>query len=647
MDDGQANRVRVLDEAARLRSLRALGAVDGPADPRFDRIARTAAALFDAPRAAVVLVEEDRLWHKARVGIPDAEYPRAGSLADLMVGVAEVTVSPDIASDPMFASTLSQLPSVDVRFYACAPLTLPDGAVAGLLAVGDPAPHGPASEAQRRALADLAALAVEELVSDAEKLAADRQRQLDQQRVNLALDAAGLGEFEWDIAADKVFISDKMKALTGVADKTAAGEGGNVSFRFVHPDDADKLRTEVDKALRGEGRYLVEYRMVRPDDRRTRWMQGAGVLVRTADGQPAKVIGVVQDITERKVDEEQRETLLAELDHRVKNVLAAVQSLAAQSARKTTSTEAFLATFAGRLKAMASAHELLTATRWRGAGLSHLAAAELGGLAPGQASWEGPELFLAPRAANALSLALHELATNAVKYGALSVDTGRVSVVWRERPEGGFVLDWTETGGPPVDPPTRRGFGSTLLDQVTGRELGGEASVQYRTSGVRARLIADAQAMTEPADQPMIAEAVPVPAAGASSGDGAVQGGVAGLNILIVEDAVLLALELEAGLQEAGAVIAGSAAEVEEAMAMLDQPLDAAVLDANLNGKSVVPVAEALRLKGVPFVFATGYGEKGAPEGFDVPIVRKPYNVHQIVRALVEAIRHARPGTAS
>lgn len=638
MDDGQATRLTSLDEAARLSSLRALGAVDGPSDPRFDRIARTAAALFAAPRAAVVLVEEDRLWHKARVGIDQPEHPRAGTLADLMVGIGQVTVSPDIQADPIFATALGQMPAVDVRFYACAPLTLPDGAVAGVLAVGDPEPHPPSSPAQRTALADLAALAVEELLRDAEKLAADRQRRLDQQRVDLALDAAGLGEFEWDIAADKVMISDKMKALTGVGDTAGEGEGGNVSFRFVHPDDAERLKTEVDKALRGDGRYVVEYRMVRPDDRRTRWMQGAGVLVRTAEGAPAKVIGVVQDITERKVDEEQRETLLAELDHRVKNVLAAVQSLAAQSARKTTSTEAFLATFAGRLKAMASAHELLTATRWRGASLSHLAAAELGGLAPGQASWEGPELFLSPRAANALSLALHELATNAVKYGALSVDAGRVHVVWRERPEGGFTLDWTETDGPPVSPPTRRGFGSTLLDQVTGRELGGEARVQYRSSGVRARLIADAQAMTEPTDQPMIAEAPPPPTAGASSGEGPMQGGVAGLKILIVEDAVLLALELEAGLEEAGAVVAGSAAEVEEAMAMLDQPLDAAVLDANLNGKSVVPVAEALRIKGVPFVFATGYGEKGAPEGFDAPIVRKPYNVHQIVRALVEAI---------
>jgi len=99
-----------------------------------------------------------------------------------------------------------------------------------------------------------------------------------------------------------------------------------------------------------------------------------------------------------------------------------------------------------------------------------------------------------------------------------------------------------------------------------------------------------------------------------------------------------LAMELEAGLVEAGAVIVGSAAELGEAMAMLHLDFDAAVLDANLNGESVAPLAAALRTRGTPFVFATGYGERGAPEGFDAPVVRKPYNVHQIVRALVEAV---------
>ena len=107
---------------------------------------------------------------------------------------------------------------------------------------------------------------------------------------------------------------------------------------------------------------------------------------------------------------------------------------------------------------------------------------------------------------------------------------------------------------------------------------------------------------------------------------------------MIVEDAVLLAMELEAGLIEAGALVVGSAAELGEAMAMLDRPIDAAVLDANLNGESVAPLALALQNRGTPFVFATGYGERGAPEGFDAPVVRKPYNVQQIVRALAEAV---------
>jgi two-component sensor histidine kinase len=331
------------------------------------------------------------------------------------------------------------------------------------------------------------------------------------------------------------------------------------------------------------------------------------------------------------------------MDHRVKNVLATVQSLAAQSARRTTSTEGFMSAFVGRLRAMASAHELLTATRWRGASLTHIAAAELAGLAPGQARWEGPDLILTPRAANAVSLALHELATNAVKYGALSVDTGRVEVTWESTAGGGFTLHWVESGGPPVKPPERRGFGSTLLDRITGRELGGEGRVEYCADGVRAVVRADRRAIAAPASEPVAAESAPLTDAGASRGNiqpGA--DGVEGLRLLIVEDAVLLAMELEAGLVEAGATIVGSAAELGEAMAMLDREIDAAVLDANLNGESVTPLAEALRARGTPFVFATGYGERGAPEGFDAPVVRKPYNVIQIVNALAEAVAAAR-----
>ena len=274
------------------------------------------------------------------------------------------------------------------------------------------------------------------------------------------------------------------------------------------------------------------------------------------------MIGVIQDITDRMAADKEREALVAELDHRVKNVLASVQSMAAQSARKASSLDGFLKTFSGRLKSMASAHQLLTATRWRGAGMHNIAAAELGGLAPGQTRWEGPDVALTPRATNAMSLALHELATNAVKFGALSTEDGRVQVRWRETPYHGLELRWEESGGPQVSTPTRRGFGATLLEKVTGRELEGAVSVDYRREGVRVLVTVGALALAKAPDS-LSAPAQPTPAqesrTGASAGAPDVERAtrVEGLRVLVVEDALLLALELEAGLQEAGAHVVG------------------------------------------------------------------------------------------
>ena len=215
------------------------------------------------------------------------------------------------------------------------------------------------------------------------------------------------------------------------------------------------------------------------------------------------------------------------------------------------------------------------------------------------------------------------------------------------RPDGGLTLEWTETDGPPVAPPTRYGFGSTLLEKVTGREMEGDVKVDYRRAGVRAVLNAAASAIAEPMATPSepVAQAAPPPMVeGASSGarHSAEPVRIHGLRLLIVEDALLLTLELEAGLQEAGAQIVGSAADVDEAMRMVDLPLDAAVLDANLNGVSVLPVAEALAARGVPFVFATGYGDsKMAPQGFGAPVIRKPYDVTQVAAALAEVTGRA------
>jgi PAS domain S-box-containing protein len=467
---------------------------------------------------------------------------------------------------------------------------------------------------------------------------------LDQERASLALSAARMGEYVWDMDADRFYVTDRMAAITGLPAGDLPAETGRLA-PHIHPDDLPRAREAVEVDLATTGRFEVEVRFTRPDNGQQIWMRSVATEVRGEDGKREHVIGVVEDITARKTEEAARNALVAELDHRVKNVLASVQSLAAQSARRTTSLDAFLKTFAGRLDAMAAAHTLLTATRWRGAEIGNIAAAELGGLAPGQARWSGPELVLNARATNALTLALHELATNAVKFGALSTDAGRVEVSWRRTINGGFELIWTERGGPSVAPPTRRGFGVTLLERVTGRELGGDAVLEFRPDGARAVITADASALAASgAEAPQAArpaEAQPDAHAGASSGAIAIDG-VRGQRILIVEDAVLLALELEAGLTEAGACVTGTAADVDEAMLMAETPFDVAVLDANLNGVSVSPVAAALFARGKPFIFATGYGDASpAPEGYDAPVVRKPYNVAQIAAAVATALGRA------
>lgn len=476
--------------------------------------------------------------------------------------------------------------------------------------------------------------------NDAERVKAERLR------IELALVAGRLGEIEWSARDDTLTISERAAQIVGLPAGRSPGEGGRALAKYLHPDDKPMVDEALRRASRNNDRYEYEARAIRPDNGRTIWIRSAGIFVRDDKGAVTSYYGLLEDITQRKIDEAQRDRFVAELDHRVKNVLASVQSLAAQSARKTTSVDVFLKNFAGRLEAMASAHTLLTATRWRGAEIGNIAAAELGGLAPGQARWEGPEIVLNPRATNSLTLALHELTTNALKFGALSVEGGRIEVRWRMLDDGGFELTWQEKGGPSVSPPSHQGFGSTLLQRVTGRELGGSATVEFRADGVRATLIADASALTvipapapsEPAPTP------PQPERSAEAVEGASHGspdaaGVEGLKVLIVEDAMLLSVELEAGLTDAGADVVGCAATVEEGMALAQLNFDVAVLDANLNGHSVTPVAEALRQRGKPFIFATGYGDAGgAPEGFDAPVVRKPYNVAQIAVALAEAM---------
>lgn len=593
-------------ETARLKALRALGILDGEVnEPRLLRIARLASRLFDAPKAAVALVDQDRVWRKAFVGYAGPEAPRSNDLAGKVVSAGR---------------------AVDLA----APIRDGQGHILGALVVEGPGAHGLPSAEDLQALEDLADLAAEVLTAKPEG-----DRTLEGERLNLAITAAALGEFEWDIKRDVFKISPRLAKVAGIAPGVIPSENSAALFPYIHPEDREIARETINKQLAESGRYSLEYRRLPDADGRAVWYHGSGVMLFGPDHEPTYLIGVVQDISERKAEEQQREALVAELDHRIKNLLAVVQSVAAQSARKSASLDVFLKTFAARLKSMSSAHDLLSAARWRGATLARIAAAELGGLAPTQTRWDGPELFLTPRAAAALSLAMHELAVNAVRYGSLSTENGKVEVVWRRTPEGGFALEWLETGGPPATAPVTKGFGATLIEDVAGRELGGSAKINYRSSGVTAMIVGAAEALADaPPVEPVSALPERIVETVVAADETVRPGAIAGLKVLIVEDSLLLALELEAGLEDAGVEVVGCAAELGEALSMVEKDFDVAVLDADLNGQSVAPVAEILRSMGRPFVFATGYADKAAPMGFDAPIVRKPYNVHQIARAV-------------
>jgi PAS domain S-box-containing protein len=235
----------------------------------------------------------------------------------------------------------------------------------------------------------------------------------------------------------------------------------------------------------------VEITLRREDGREVPTLASAGLL----DAQRREIVAFFLDATRQKADEEQRELLLLELKHRVKNMLASVQAIARQTARSTDDRASLVDALTGRLHAMARAHDLITE---RATGLVCLRDLILAQVEPyvsreGQLAYGGPELRIRPDAAHALGLVLHELATNASKYGALSVTGGRVSIQWEERPGATRIL-WAESGGPAVAPPTRRGFGSTLMESSLSHGLGGRIGVTYAPEGVRAEMELPAKA---------------------------------------------------------------------------------------------------------------------------------------------------------
>lgn len=317
----------------------------------------------------------------------------------------------------------------------------------------------------------------------------------------LALLAGRMGTFEVDLARDAITWSDEIYAQVGIDPSTPIATLEDIA-RFIHPDDRAAVLARREDAYRTGEPYESEFRVVRQDGQ-MRWLYVRAQPL--PSGNPSHVYGVSMDVTERKEREAHIRFLMSEVTHRAKNLLAVVQAIASQTARSTSSPIEFAADFAGRLKSLAASLDLLVRQDWRGVSTVELVQSQLGHYGePGGSRVEmlGPDLLLTPVAAQYLGMALHELSTNAVKYGALSVAAGKVRIEWRlagSRDARRFQISWVESGGAPVSPPTASGFGHLVIERMAAEALQGQVLLEFPQDGLRWYLDADASAAVKDA----------------------------------------------------------------------------------------------------------------------------------------------------
>ncbi len=453
----------------------------------------------------------------------------------------------------------------------------------------------------------------------------ERLRQSEERR-SIALSAGDMGSWEVDLVTGHLEWDDGPYRIFGVDPAHFEPTVERIEA-MMHPDDREKNALAAIVGL-GEQRFQVEFRIVRPSGE-VRWCYGAGIITRDADGKPVRMNGVTLDITDRKRAEERQVLLAREVDHRAKNTLAVVLSVLRLTRAPT--TKDFIATVEGRVHALAATHNLLSATRWEGADLGKIVEEEM---APYHANHRqrvvtgGPAVVLLPATAQAVALALHELATNAAKYGALSTETGTLSVTWRAEGDA-LVLDWTETGGPPAAEPARLGFGLTIVRSSIEAQFRGGVSYEWRRDGLRCTLSIPAAQIAAP---PAVAEApAPAPA------DNGTRRSLADMRLLVVEDELLVSMLIEEILGELGATVAGPYGRLTDGLAAAKaERFDGAILDLNLAGESADPLADLLLARGVPFVFITGYQRESIDRRYaNVPVLQKPIDAAALESVLL------------
>jgi two-component sensor histidine kinase/DNA-binding response OmpR family regulator len=443
---------------------------------------------------------------------------------------------------------------------------------------------------------------------------------------SLALASGHMGSWGWEMEGDKWFWDEGQSRIFGIEHEGFVPSMEKMR-KCIHPDDLATFTGALASLGQRTPSFDIELRIARPSGD-LRWCRLVTAAQLDADGGLIRLSGVTADITERKEADTKQALLAREVDHRAKNALAVVQAIVRLARRD--DIQEFILGVEGRINALAQTHELLSRSRWEGADVLRLVLEELApyqGEKPQRVSALGPTVMVSPENAQTVAIALHELATNAAKYGALSQPDGRVDVSWSSF-EGKLAVSWKEAGGPKVEPPSTKGFGTKIITASFADPRRGKVAFDWRPDGLICSLELNLMAPQA------VAPAMPVSAAPPGRQR----------RLLLVEDEVLVGLFMGEMLEDMDFSVTEPCRSLADGMAVAkSETFDGAVLDMNLNGESVYPLADLLAAQNVPFVFVTGYSADVVAERFaQIPIIQKPVAADTLAQIL-----HRHLGTAS
>tara|TARA_R110002124_G_scaffold114535_31_gene269538 strand:+ start:8395 stop:9915 length:1521 start_codon:yes stop_codon:yes gene_type:complete len=481
----------VVKDRRRLDVLSAFEGHEGEEDEDFDRLSRSAARIFKTEFALVSLVGEAHQSFRARFGWGETTGTSTEiSFCAHTIALAgdEPMVVLDARQDDRFRDNSLVTAAPFIRFYAGAPIMV-EGQKIGSLCVLSQSPRDSVDPEMLAQLSDLAGIASALFVlKDQAKVRARTAAALlrEEWRHALTLEAGKVGSWVWDIRTGEIACNDTFRRMYDLP------EAGPINMEQVlaaiHSVDRAAMQAGIDASLSEGVDFNAEARVAHA----ARWLTMRGrVYQRDTEGKPLIMMGASSDITESKQSAHQTRLLLRELNHRVKNTLAMIQSVARQTIRQNPNPQSFIEAFSGRLRTISDAHVLLADRDWSGVQLDEVVAAQLGANFRdhrGHAEVDGEDIMLPADHALGLGLILHELTTNAQRYGAWSTDDGVVSLKWsvEEHPVRGLALQWRERGGPPVAAEQEYGLGARLIERSLSKVLDSEVRLEFRPEGVAA-----------------------------------------------------------------------------------------------------------------------------------------------------------------